>query len=116
MPSHLIHVTLIQTAHNLTETFSGYERTISENGEEQLLLARWFDLAPVLCGINGMGVGGGSSCECLAMHPCALPFYILVYFTSMHLMLYLRAHSCSVLCFYMHLCLHCMCVVLPHEP
>lgn len=75
--SHLIHATVIQTAHSLTETFSGYERTISENDEEQLLLAQWFDLAPVRHGINGMGVG--FSCGCLAMHPCALPFYILMY-------------------------------------
>lgn len=53
--SHLIHVTVIQTAHNLSETFSDYERTISENDEERLLLARRFDLAPVQRGFNGMG-------------------------------------------------------------
>lgn len=55
--SHLLYVTLKQTAHNLTETFSGYERTISQNDEERLLLAQWFDLAPVHSGINGMVVG-----------------------------------------------------------
>lgn len=73
--------------------FSGYERTISENDEEQLLLAQWFDLAPVRHDINGMGVG--FSCQCLAMHPCALPFYILMCVTQADLTL------CSTLCFYM---------------
>lgn len=84
-PPHLTDVTLAPKAHSLTETFSDYERTISENDEEQLLLAQQFDLAPVLCGINGMMVVvvGGLSCECLAM-PCALPFYILLCFTSVH--------------------------------
>lgn len=39
MAFHLTHIAVIQTAHNLTETFSGYERTIFENDEEHLLLA-----------------------------------------------------------------------------
>lgn len=133
MASNLIHVTVIQTAHNLTETFSGYERTLSENDEEHLLLAWWFDLAPVWCGINGMG--GSCSCERLAMHPCAFTFYILVFFTSGHLdIVYLSellwynmfSYACAgFLCplLLIHLrvwpwqrnwCVYCMRVVLPY--
>lgn len=41
-------------------TFSDSEGTISENDEEQLLLAQWVDLAPVWCGI--IGVGGVCGC------------------------------------------------------
>lgn len=52
MACHLIHVTVTQTAHNVSETFSGCERTISENDEEHLLSARQFDLAPVQWGSN----------------------------------------------------------------
>lgn len=83
-PSHLTDVTLARKAHSLTETFSGYERTISENDEEQLLLAQRFDLAPVLCGINGMVAGGAFHVGAWPCTPCALPFYILLCFTSVH--------------------------------
>lgn len=53
--SWFIHTTVKQTANNLTKTFSDFEGTISENDEEQLLLAQWFDFAPVWCGTDGMG-------------------------------------------------------------
>lgn len=57
-----------QTANNLTKTFSDFEGTISENDEEQLLLAQWFDLAPVWCGTDGMG--GVCACVCMCVYVC----------------------------------------------
>lgn len=48
-----IHITAIQTAQNISVTFSGSKTKVSEN-DEHLLLAQWYDLAPVHCGINGM--------------------------------------------------------------
>lgn len=127
-PSHLTDVTLARKAHSLTETFSGYERTISENDEEQLLLAQRFDLAPVLCGINGMG--GGlfmwvpghaplalcpfiSSCvshqrilHCAVERPVCILYACEGYLCR----LIMRSRTCE-----RRLCVSCMRVVLPHQ-
>lgn len=77
---------------------------------------------------------GSCSCERLAMHPSAFPFYILVYFTLVRLdsvflsspapysMFLYAGYLCLLTYALMHVwscernpSVHCVCVVLPHR-
>lgn len=70
-----------------------------------------FDLAPVLCGINGMVVVGRGAFHASAWPctPCARPFYILLCFTSVHPTLCCGAPCMYSICMRRILCAALLC-------